>query len=64
LIVSTQSATLLNHIEPEEVIVVDRVEGSSNFRCLEAEALSEWTKDFTLGELWQKNVLEGGPAHE
>ncbi|WP_059280046.1 AAA family ATPase [Dehalococcoides mccartyi] len=64
LIVSTQSATLLNHFEPEEVIVVDRVEGSSRFRRLEKEALCEWTKDFALGELWQKNVLDGGPAHE
>jgi predicted ATPase len=64
LIVSTQSATLLNHFEPEEVIVVDRIDGSSRFRRLETEALSEWTKDFALGELWQKNVLDGGPAHE
>jgi predicted ATPase len=64
LIVSTQSATLLNHFEPEEVIVVDRIEGSSRFRRLDAQSLSEWTKDFALGELWQKNVLDGGPAHE
>jgi predicted ATPase len=64
LIVSTQSATLLNHFEPEEVIVVDRVEGSSRFRRLDSESLAEWTKEFALGELWQKNVLDGGPANE
>lgn len=64
LIVSTQSATLLNHFEPAEVIVVDREAGSSRFRRLDAESLAEWLKDFALGELWQKNVFDGGPAHE
>ena len=64
LIVSTQSATLLNHFEPEEVIVVDRKDGASDFRRLDKAALCEWTKDFALGELWQKNVIDGGPAHE
>lgn len=64
LIVSTQSATLLNHFDPEEVIVVDREKGSSRFRRLEATLLSEWTNDFTLGDLWQKNVFDGGPTHE
>lgn len=64
LIVSTQSATLLNHFEPHEVIVVDRAEGASRFRRLDAESLAEWRQDFSLGELWQKNVFDGGPSHE
>jgi predicted ATPase len=64
LIISTQSATLLNHFDPEDVIVVDREDGASRFRRLDAKSLSEWTKDFTLGELWQKNVFEGGPSRE
>jgi predicted ATPase len=64
LIVATQSATLLNHFDPPEVIVVDRENGSSRFRRLDNESLVEWFQDFTLGELWQKNVFDGGPAHE
>ncbi len=64
LILSTQSATLLNHFDPDEVVVVDRVDGASRFRRLDAESLSEWTKDFALGELWQKNVFDGGPSRE
>lgn len=64
LIVSTQSATLLNHFDPPEVIVVDREKGASRFQRLDEKALAEWTRDFTLGELWQKNVFDGGPAHE
>jgi predicted ATPase len=64
LIVSTQSATLLNHFEPHEVIVVDREQSASRFRRLDAASLSTWLEDFSLGELWQKNVFDGGPVHE
>jgi len=64
LIVSTQSATLLNQFEPYEVVVVDRENGASVFKRLDAISLSEWTKEYTLGELWQKNVFDGGPSLE
>ena len=63
LIVSTQSAPLLNQFEPQEVVVVERVEGASQFRRLEAEPLAGWLKDYALGELLQKNVIEAGPTH-
>ncbi len=63
LIVSTQSAPLLNQFEPQEVVVVERIEGASHFRRLEAEPLAEWLKDYALGELLQKNVIEAGPTH-
>jgi predicted ATPase len=64
IIVSTQSALLLNEFVPEEVIVVERSQGQSIFRRLENSGLSEWLKDYTLGELWQKNVLGGRPGNE
>ena len=65
LIVSTQSAALLNAFEPEQIVVIDREEGESRFRRLEEEGLREWlAQDYTLGELWQKNVYGGGPTHE
>jgi predicted ATPase len=64
LIVSTQSAPLLNHFAPEDVIVVERAEGQSTFRRLESAHLSEWLAEYTLGELWQKNVLGGRPQSE
>jgi predicted ATPase len=64
LIISTQSATLLNHFEPDEVVVIDRADGSSRFRRLDSSSLTEWTKDYTLGEIWQKNVFDGGPSLE
>ena len=64
VIVSTQSAPLLNELEPEDIIVVEREEGQSTFRRLESAQLSDWLEEYTLGELWQKNVLGGRPQNE
>ena len=64
VIVSTQSAPLLNEFVPEDVIVVERPQGQSTFRRLEFAHLSEWLQEYTLGELWQKNVLGGRPQNE
>jgi len=64
VIVSTQSAPLLNEFEPEDIIVVERAEGQSTFRRLEATGLSDWLEEYTLSELWQKNVLGGRPQIE
>jgi predicted ATPase len=64
VLASTQSPVLINHFEPEEVIVVDRVDGASNFRRLEKEPLRGWLEDYSLGELIQKNVIEAGPRHD
>jgi predicted ATPase len=64
VIISTQSALLLNEFKPEDVIVVERHQGESTFRRLDSVELSEWLQDYTLGELWQKNVLGGRPVDE
>ncbi|MDJ0674366.1 MAG: AAA family ATPase [Calothrix sp. MO_167.B42] len=62
IIVSTQSVELLNQFEPADVIVVDREGGKSSLRRLEEDDLAEWLEDYTLGELWNKNIFGGRPA--
>jgi len=64
IIVSTQSALLLNEFAPEDIIVVERNNGESTFRRLNSAQLSEWLEDYTLGELWQKNILGGRPRED
>jgi predicted ATPase len=59
IIVSTQSASLINSFSPENIIVVDHEGGASKFRRLDSNALAGWLEDYSLGELWQKNVLGG-----
>ena len=62
IIVSTQSVTLLDALAaPEQVIVVDRKGPGSTFRRLDPAALESWLEAYTLGELWEKNVLGGRP---
>ena len=64
VIISTQSAPLLNEFTPEDIIIVDRAHSESTFRRLNTDDLSEWLQEYTLGELWQKNVLGGRPSNE
>jgi predicted ATPase len=62
VIVSTQSVELLNEFDASDVIVVDRDEGKSSLRRLDQHGLLEWLEDYSLGELWKKNVLGGRPS--
>ncbi len=65
IIISTQSVTLVNHFEADDIIVVDRVDNHETlFRRQSTEELSVWLKDYSLGELWEKNVLGGRPRLE
>jgi len=64
IIVSTQSPALVDCFSPENIIVVNRKNGASTFQRLDKKALSIWLDDYTLGELWRKNVITGGPVHE
>ena len=64
LIVSTQSPSLVDYFEPKDIIIVNRKKGASVFQRLNKNELSFWLKDYSLGDLWRKNVITGGPAHE
>ena len=64
IILATQSPFLVDHFEPEDVIVVDRVEGQSKFRRLSTEKLKNWLEDYSLGDLWLMNDLGGRPSYE
>jgi len=64
VIISTQSALLLNEFAPKDVVVVERHQGESHFQRLDEGDLSAWLQEYSLGELWQKNVLGGRPGSE
>jgi predicted ATPase len=61
VIVSTQSVELLNQFEPKDVIVVDRENDQSTFARLDPSKLSVWLEEYSLGELWKRNVFGGRP---
>ena len=63
VIVSTQSVELLNNFQPEDVVVVQREGDASLFKRLNSAELADWlTEDYSLGELWKRNVLGGRPT--
>ena len=62
IIASTQSADLVSELDPEDVVVVDRRDGASTFTRLDRDDLSEWQKDYALGELWKMNIFGGRPV--
>ena len=62
LIVSTQSVELVNEFDAEDLIVVDKRNGASTFKRPDTNALSEWLLDFSLGDMWKKNLLGGRPG--
>jgi len=61
LIVSTQSVPLLNEFAIEDLIVVERENGVTVFNRLNETDLRLWLEDYSVGELWEKNILGGGP---
>lgn len=61
VLVATQSVTLVNQFTPEFVWVVERVDRQSVFRHLESADMSAWLDNYSLGELWEKNILGGRP---
>jgi predicted ATPase len=61
LIISTQSVELLNQFEASNLIVVDRENSQSTFKRPNEAELTEWLEDYSLGELWKRNVFGGRP---
>lgn len=67
VIIATQSVDLLDCMEASSVIAVNRsrVPDShlyeTKFERVDSERYAEWLDSYTLGELWQKNVIGGGP---
>ena len=64
VVLATQSPLVVDHFEPEDVLVADRVDGRTDLQRLEQDRLAKRLQDYSLGELWQKNELGGRPTPE
>lgn len=60
IIVATQSVELISNFEPNDIVVVDQIDGVTQMRRLECAGLEHWLNDYTLGDLWKQNILKGG----
>lgn len=61
VILATQSPLLVDCFDPEEIIVVERNGRESSFNRLVEADLEDWLEEYSLSELWNKNVIGGRP---
>ena len=59
IIIATQSPGLISHFSPEDIIVVDRSdeENQTIFKRLDSDSLGLWLQDYSLGDLWERNII-------
>lgn len=59
IIISTQSTNLVNCFDVNDIIVVDRKDNQSVFEHLSSDDLQVWLDDYSLSDLWEKNLIGG-----
>ena len=61
IVSATQSVTLLNQLSPDNVWIVERDGGKSIFKPLAEENLDPWLEKYSIGDIWEKNLIGGRP---
>ena len=61
VIAATQSPLLVDVFDIDDILVLELQDGKTNIHRCDEKQYQEWLKDYTTGELWQKNVLGGRP---
>ncbi|MCL2725747.1 MAG: AAA family ATPase [Polyangiaceae bacterium] len=61
ILLATQSPALLDEFATDEIVVVERAGGETSFTRLDPKQLEAWLEDYSLSELYDKNVLGGRP---
>ena len=61
VVIATQSATFVDAFVPEDVIVTEMKDGATSFKRQSSTDLKDWLEDYTLGQVWQKNLMGGRP---
>lgn len=60
VLIATQSTDLLSHFMPEDIITVDQIDGESRFERLKEDSFQKWLDDYTIDDLWKRNIITGG----
>ena len=62
VIISTQSVPLVNEFSISDLIIVEREQSGTVFKRFDEEDFKTWLEDYSVGELWEKNILGGRPS--
>jgi predicted ATPase len=60
VIIATQSTDLISYFKPEDIITVDQINGESVFMRLDSKTLTQWLEDYTIDDLWKRNIINTG----
>ena len=63
VIIATQSPQLIDNFPVESVVVIEQDEESKATIAhrLDERQLQAWLEDYTISDLWRKNVIGGQP---
>lgn len=59
--VATQSISLVNNFELEDLVVIDRKGRNSEYHRPNSDDLQEYLEEFSVGQIWEKNIIGGRP---
>ena len=63
-IFATQSPAFVDLFKARDIVTVKQKEGASYFERLNEDSLKSWVNNFSIGQLWRKNVIKGGVVHD
>lgn len=59
--IATQSISLVNNFELDDLVVIDRKGRSSEYKRPDSESLQVYLDEFSTGQIWEKNIIGGRP---
>ncbi len=59
--VATQSISMVNNFELEDLVVIDRIGRHSEYHRPDPEYLQAYLDEFSTGQIWEKNIIGGRP---
>jgi predicted ATPase len=59
--VATQSISLVNNFELDDLVVIERKGRNSEYSRPDSENLKSYLEEFSTGEIWEKNIIGGRP---
>jgi predicted ATPase len=61
ILIATQSPTLIDHFEAEDIVVVNKRNGETQFERLSYERYKDWLSEYSLSATWNTNIFGGRP---
>lgn len=61
IIATSQSVEFVNEFSAEDIIIADRKDDMSVLRRLGEKEVEQWLEEFSIGDIWSRNIIGGNP---